>query len=317
MVDADVMELARQQFGTVSRHQLVDELGWSRSQVSRARSDGRLISMLPSTYRLASHPDTFLARAFAAQLWSSERGFLSSWTAGRLRGLRKMPSEVIHLTVPTSFRRASPEWLHVDRSSWFGGDSDREPIAGGLLVATPLRMLFGLAADFNQFRFDRAAEDAWHLGLITPSEATRYLEAHRCRGKDGVATLERWLDASASQRRPAQSGLEQDVIDALRRVGLPPPVRQHRLTLPNGEVIHLDIAWPVVRLAVEPGSAWFHGGDRGQRRDHDRDLGCSELGWMVVRVDDSFRDDPMAFARRVRRSHRRRHDDLHNSPRSA
>ena len=78
-----------------------------------------------------------------------------------------------------------------------------------LLVATPMRMLFGLADAFNQFRFERAAEDAWHRGLITPSEAAEYLERHRCRGKDGVSTIERWLERteahSQDRRRAAWS----------------------------------------------------------------------------------------------------------------
>ena len=43
--------------------------------------------------------------------------------------------------------------------------------------------------------------------------------------------------------------------------GLPEPIRQHPLLLLTGELIHLDIAWPEVRLAVEPGHSWWHGGD--------------------------------------------------------
>ena len=56
----------------------------------------------------------------------------------------------------------------------------------------------------------------------------------------------------------------------IERVGLPTPVRQLPLTLPSGEIIHLDLAWPDVRLAVEPGHSWWHGGDLRQRADQAR-----------------------------------------------
>lgn len=103
----------------------------------------------------------------------------------------------------------------------------------GLLVATPLRTLFGLAATLHPFRFARAAEDAWNLGLITPEAAADYLERHRCRGKDGVSVLEEWLDGVVGRERPAQSGLEQLLLECLAAVGLPEPVRRIFQTRPT------------------------------------------------------------------------------------
>ncbi len=173
-----------------------------------------------------------------------------------------------------------------------------------------MRTLFGLAAEFNQFRFERAAEDAWHLGLFTPGEFAEYLELHRCRGKDGVATIERWLERCNAVSRPAQSGLELDAIEALDRIGLPRPERQYPLLLAGGEIIHLDIAWPAIRFAVEPGASWWHGGDLGQRRDQDRDRECGEVGWLISRFDESMRNDLLGAARQIARIHARRTHDL-------
>jgi hypothetical protein len=306
VVNSTILHLARRQFGVVARHQIIADS--SASAISRLTSDGRLVTVLPGVYRLASAPDTFLARCFATQLWAGEVGFVSSWSAARLRGLRKMPTERIHFTVPWKHARRSPSWIHLDRSKWYR-EADRETLRSGLVVATPLRMLFGLAADFNQHRFNRAAEDAWHLGLTNPDEMSRYLQQHRCRGKDGVTTMEAFVDLAASRARPAQSGLEQEFIEAFAAV-LPPIVRQYRLTLLTGEVVKLDIAWPDIRLAVEPGSSWFHGGDAGQARDHDRDLACNEVGWMIIRLDESFRLDPAGAASRVRRAYYARRGEI-------
>jgi very-short-patch-repair endonuclease len=234
----------------------------------------------------------------AAQLHFHDRGFLSAWTAARLLGLRRMPTNSVHVTLPEAVRATTPKWIKVAHSSWFDAtlDVDRSK---PLHIATPLRMLFGLAAELNQFRFERAAEDAWHLGLITPLAAAEYLEQHRCRGKNGVSTIERWLARALPQQRPAQSGLEQELLRAIEAIGMPTPVRQHPVELLNGETIHIDIAWPDLRLGLEPGSSWWHGGDLGQRRDQARDRACSEIGWQIVRFDESLTDDPDQAARQV------------------
>jgi hypothetical protein len=248
----------------------------------------------------------------ALHLHARGEGFLSGWTAARLYGLRKMPDLPIHLTVPEGRRRDHPKWASVHRSSWYS-DDDWTLTPDGMAIATPLRMMFGLAAAFNQFRFERAAEDAWHLGLVTPTSAAEYLDAHRCRGKDGVTRMETWLEHALGQARPAQSDLERVLMKALDDLGLPTPDRQFPVDLPTGERIHLDIAWPAIRFAVEPGAGWWHGGDLGQRRDQARDRSCGEIGWHVVRFDESMRADLVGSARQVARIHRRRAADLRNS----
>lgn len=308
--DPQLLQLASRQFGVISARQADERFDISRATIARARRRGILIDVVPGVLRVASSPETFDMRCMALHLRFGDRGFVSGWSAARRMRLRKMPASRIHYTVPGSRRRAGPEWAEMHRSDWYDGTADRTLSDDGLHVATPLRMLWGLAACFNQFRFERAAEDAWHLGLITPDGAAAYLEAHRCRGKDGVATMERWLDHALTQRRPAQSGLEQAVIEALVEVGLPAPVPQHPLILASGDLIHLDIAWPALRLAVEPGAGWWHNGRNGQRRDQGRDRACAEVGWMVARFDESIGSSPRAAAHEVRRIYRRRQHDL-------
>jgi very-short-patch-repair endonuclease len=87
-------------------------------------------------------------------------------------------------------------------------------------------------------------------------------------------------------------------------------VRQHPLVLSSGETIHLDISWPAIRLAVEPGASSSHGGNHGQRRDQTRDRACGEMGWHVVRLDERLRDDLAGVARQIRRIHHRRTHDV-------
>ncbi len=194
------------------------------------------------------------------------------------------------------------------RSSWIDIDADAVDHPGGFRVAHPLRMLWGLAWQFNQYRFERAAEDAWHRGLVRPDDAADYLARVRRSGRTGVTRFEHWLEHVSL--RPAQSGFEQDVVDAIRRAGLPEPVRQHPLRLPSGELIHLDLAWPDIRLAVEPGHSWWHGGDLAMRKDQARDRACDEIGWRVIRLDEEERKDLRGIAHQIGRIHAERRRSL-------
>jgi len=306
-MDRALLEMIGRQHGVIARKQLREQFGWSGSRLCRATRRGTFVDVTPSVLRLASTSDTFPMRSMVLQLHLDEQCFLNSTTAARLYGLRSMPTSPVRATVPEATRRACPSWAELARSSWYDA-ADFSRRDDGLIVATPLRMLFGLAATLQPFRFARAAEDAWNLQLITPEQAADYLERHRCRGKNGVTTMERWLDGALAQNSPAQSGLEQLLIECLIQVGLPQPVRQHPILLPTGERIHLDIAWPHVRFAVEPGDGRWHSGSIQQRRDQARDRACSEQGWHVVRFDETFREDPMAAARQVQRIYRTRLD---------
>jgi very-short-patch-repair endonuclease len=117
------------------------------------------------------------------------------------------------------------------------------------------------------------------------------------------------LDHCDGQARPSQSNLERALLEEFDRLGLQRPVRQHPVELASGETIHLDIAWPAIRLAVEPGASWFHGGDLRQRGDQARDRACAELGWLIIRFDETLRDDVHAAAVQVAKVHARRTTD--------
>ena len=96
------------------------------------------------------------------------------------------------------------------------------------------------------------------------------------------------------------------MLDAVRRAGLPEPERQYPVTLATGEVVHLDLAWPDAQLAVEPGHSWWHGGDLKARADFARDRACGEVGWHVMRYDESARDDLPGLGAEVLATYRRR-----------
>ena len=67
-----------------------------------------------------------------------------------------------------------------------------------------------------------------------------------------------------------------------------------------------------MRLAVEPGDGWFHSGNLAVRRDQARDRAYVELGWQVIRFDESIRSDFLSAARQIRRIYTSRLHQLRN-----
>jgi hypothetical protein len=295
--DVHVLRLLGAQWGIATAAQL-GALGLSRWTLKRRVDAGVLVPVLPGVYRSADHSPTFRSRAMAVQLHTAPDGVLSSASAAHLYGLRGMPTGSVYVTVTRRTRTALPGWVRKTCTSWLE-DIDVTTVDGFRLLR-PVRMLLTLAELFNDFRFERAAEDAWHLELVRPADAAEFLARYRRRGRRGIARFDRWLDKTSERRRPSQSGFELEVLGAIRQVGLPEPSRQYPLTLANGELIHLDLAWPDAQLAVEPGHSWWHGGDLGQRADQARDRACNAVGWDVARYDQAARADLAAVGRELR-----------------
>lgn len=297
----DILSLFESQFGVADVAQLAT-LGVMPRTISRARHRGTIVVVLPGVYRFPGAPLGFESKAMAVQLHCGVHSYLSGQTAAALYGFRGMGRQRITVTIRPTAHVQVPGWVVVRRCAWFDAD-DVATRPDGLRLSTPLLTLFGLASEFNDHRFSRAAEDAWHLGLLTPNEASDYLVEVRRSGRGGVSRFESWVESARLQKAPAASGLELDTIDAIRRVGLPEPERQHPLLLPTGELIHIDVAWPAIRLGVEPGHSWWHGGNLRTRADAARDRACGELGWQIVRLDESMKQDLSAVARQLKAIH--------------
>jgi hypothetical protein len=302
---ADVLTFLAEHHWVASVEQL-HELKVTASALKHARRTGTVLSPVQGVVVAPGITLTLEGRALLGQLAAGQEAFVSGPTAGAIRGLRSMPTTIVEITIKERRRVLLPDDFRLVRTSWIDEARDIEVLDDGIRLASPLRMLFGLAAQFNQHRFERAAEDVWHKGLVTPEQAVDYLQAIRRSGRTGVKRMNTWLEKTSARERPSHSGLELDLVDIVERADLPKPERQYPLQLLSGETIHLDIAWPAIRLAVEPGHSWWHGGDLGQRRDQARDRACGAVGWLVVRYDEDAARRPAATAAELRAIHRRR-----------
>ena len=247
VITTEILELAAPQHGVVSRHQLVELVGVSPSTYTRSRAKGLVVEVVPGVVRFASSPEDFMMRCMAVQLRTGPVRIPQRMDGGSMAGLRGMHRQVIHVTVP----------IHVDLRCRAGSTCTG---AGGTARPTESCEPTGSSSPRRCGCCGGSLQCATSIGSTEPprmpgtsvssrrAAAWSYLEDHRCRGKDGVAKLERWLEGATGRNRATQSNLERVLLEAAGTLRTPTPVRQHPLDIPSGETIHLDIAWPEVRF---------------------------------------------------------------------
>ena len=171
----EISTLLLTQHGLITKQQVL-AAGFTAKTVSRALDRGAYEEVLPGVMRSVQHPLTFESRAMAAQLHAGPGAALSGPTAARLYGVRGMPRERVWLRTAARSRARLPGWVTRTESAWLFAGYDAVHDHDGWRLLAPTAMLLTLAEVFNDHRFERAAEDAWHLAIVTPHEAATFLD---------------------------------------------------------------------------------------------------------------------------------------------
>jgi very-short-patch-repair endonuclease len=96
----------------------------------------------------------------------------------------------------------------------------------------------------------------------------------------------------------------------LRAAGLPLPELQYAIPLGYG-FLHVDAAWPAVKLAVEFDGAAFHADRDAWQRDLRRDAALAAAGWVVLRFSyTDLTERPTFCGAQVAAAYRRRALDV-------
>jgi very-short-patch-repair endonuclease len=120
--------------------------------------------------------------------------------------------------------------------------------------------------------------DLARRGLVTPDLLDAALSERP--NVPGRRLLRQTIDLIADG---CQSEFEvHGVLGVFRHRSLPRSVGQYRIVLPTGTV-HVDRAWPEVKVAVELDGARYHTSPEDRRRDLARDTALAALGWVVLR----------------------------------
>jgi hypothetical protein len=167
-------------------------------------------------------------------------------------------------------------------------------------LTTPLRTAFDLARR-DPLPDAVAAVDAlaraWRFGRDELSAL-----AARHPGVRGLVQVRR---AIALMDPRAESLPETRLRVGLVLRGVPPPVPQFPVRLPNGRTARLDLAWPRPRPGRRPVALEYDGAEHRTTVRHgldvDRDFGLDDLAWDVVHVTPRQMADLDALAARVLR----------------
>jgi very-short-patch-repair endonuclease len=266
--DQIVGKLADQQYGVVSREQLL-ELAVSRDAIRRAVAAGRLRPLLRGVFAVGH---TALAREgwwMAALLACGDGAALSHHAAGAVWSFWHGPVLPVHVTVTGASGRALRN-IVAHRSRLTDAEVMR---VNNLRVTTPARTIVDLAATLTPRAMRETIERAQDLKRFHRDEI-----ATAATGRPGTKRLRELIALMDPDKDNARSYLERLLLAVVRRARLPRP----EVNLPIADA-RRDFVWPDHRLVVEVDGYAYHSSREDLRRDRRRDRQLTALGWRPAR----------------------------------
>jgi hypothetical protein len=156
--------------------------------------------------------------------------------------------------------------------------------------------LADLAAQRGERWAERGFYDAWRRGLTDPERIHRHLAEHA--RTIGGPILRAILDRAEPSFTRAASPAEVDGLLALVDAGIPMPEVNHEVVI-DGRRRYIDLAWPLVKVAVEIDGRGTHSIPPDVSADRARQDELERAGWRVVRIPAAWlvRDPKSAAAR--------------------
>jgi very-short-patch-repair endonuclease len=262
-----IESVLREQTGVISRSQAI-AAGMSTDQVDRRLRKGRWKRLHPCVYFLADREFTMRARIHAAVLWVGEDATLSGVAAAWWHQLWGVTPSTIDVTVPLRQSGRSRGKIRIRRREldWL----DRAHLDGLWVTNVALTVLEAAVAlgGRGQQLLDRALQRRVRFADV----AQAYSRNLGRRGSKAAGDLLR-----SCADRAASEG-ERVIIRLLRAAGITGWVRGYWV-----DGCELDIAFPVLRVAVEvDGWAWHIDVERF-RRDRRKQNVLELAGWLVLR----------------------------------
>lgn len=193
-------------------------------------------------------------------------------------------------------RRVTPARTVIRRSRYFEA-ADRTTV-DGISVVTPPFLLVAIAGRATLDTMLGLALDARQRRLLDPAALSSRLETlGRVPGRRKIERLVVELARDGSD-----SVFESRVRDRLRASGLTPTDTPYAVRLSDGQTVHLDIAFPAARVAIECQGHMAHSTRRQLDRDARRENAIAlSGGWLVLKLTwDRFIYDWAGFLTELR-----------------
>jgi hypothetical protein len=271
-----VGELARRQWGLVTREQLI-ERGMSTRGISDWVQRGRLHRLYRGIYAYGHDRLRAEGRWLAAVMACGRAAVLSHRTAAQLWELRQSNSALVDVTVPSRNGRIRRAGIRIHRSGRLAPEEVTE--RNGIPVTTVARTLLDLADVLDHQALKRTISEAEYRGLFDLTALIAVVQNNP--GRRG-AKLMRAAEAVGHRTR---SPLEDRFLAFVERWGVEEP--ESNVWLEGYEV---DFLWRRVRLVVEMDGAAEHGTRAAVRGDRKRDRVLWRAGFRTIRLTDDALD---------------------------
>ena len=279
-------QIARRQHGLITLDQALAS-GLTMDQVRRRHRCGEWSVARPGVYAISGAPPTWMQTVAAVALASQPQAWLSHDTAATLWGVPDVKDKAIHVVTGLD-RRVRLAGVRGHRSgALFDADlttSHRIP------VTTPARSIVDLSAQLTYRQLGAAVDDAVRRRVMSLESfrqcVARLAEAPGRR----TSVLQKLLAERLPGYSPGDSDLETRVLRVLVANGYPPPAQQHRVRI-GGRTFRIDLAYPVLKLAIELDGWEFHSSRSAFDDDRMRANLLVAHGWTVIRFTSRSTDE--------------------------
>src|SRR4051794_7405455 len=259
------------------------ELGCSDRNIGKMDERRELVTMLPGVFRSAQWPCD-REQVVGAICARNEAAMIGFTTAGQEWTYRRMIDPLVHVLITHG---CSPvmEGVVIHRCRRIDPvDIVQRP--DGIRLTSPPRTIFDSADMIGSEATASVIEQVLNEQRVTFETLTDTLHRLYHPNRPGSKTMLAVLRSGPPWRGALQWDWEVRVIEEMARRGLPPPVPQCPMTLPDGRNIVIDFAWPGVKLAVEVDHPAWHDGARDSHADKGRDRKLTTIGWTSARITD-------------------------------
>jgi hypothetical protein len=271
--DRVIATLAAEQYGVVSRRQLLDA-GLTPRMVERRLASRRLVPLYRGVYAVGHRRLRREGHWLAAVLAAGPGALLSHREAAALHELRPAARAAIDVTVAARRRVAGVQVHRVE-----GLHAEDVAAVDGIPVTTVARTLVDLAAVVPAQALRKALEEAERSHRLDVRAIEAVLVRTRGRNGPGHSAIRRALAELARTGTTVTRSKLEDRFLALLDV--------HGLPRPSGNAwtagMEVDAAWPAARLAVELDGWDAHHTRQAFQRDRTRSNDLQAEGWTVLR----------------------------------
>ncbi|HVL07513.1 MAG TPA: hypothetical protein VM388_16110 [Acidimicrobiales bacterium] len=220
-------------------------------------------------------------------LASQPQAWLSHETAGRLWELPGVKDDAIHVVTGLN-RRVRLAGVRGHRSGALF-DADLTTLQR-IPVTTPARSIVDVSARLTPRQLGLAVDGAVRRRVMSLESFRRCVARLAEAPGRRMSVLQELLGDRLPGYDPGDSDLETRVLRLLVSHGYPPPAQQHRLRI-GGRTLRIDLAYPVLRLAIELDGWEFHRSRSAFDDDRTRGNLLVAHGWTLVRFTSRSSDE--------------------------